>query len=251
MLLKVLIYAYTQQIYSCRKIAKALRENIYFMWLSGNNHPDFHTINRYRGVILRESIGEIFGAVLRLLEEGGYIKLEKYFVDGTKIEANANKYSFVWAKNTQRYKAQVQEKVTELLEKIDQINAAEDAEYGERDLPERGGSGPLDAARLEEVIQGLNKQLNQSQKGKEEVETGARMEPPQSEVPLTPPPEESSVKEKEKKPSKQKTKEQKIRKMVTQLSEEYLPRMQKYEEQEKILGDRNSYSKIDHDASCR
>lgn len=49
MLLKVLFYAYLCNIYSCRKIAKALEENIYFMWLSGNSTPDFRTINRFRG----------------------------------------------------------------------------------------------------------------------------------------------------------------------------------------------------------
>ena len=86
MLLKVLIYAYTQQIYSSRKIAKALRENIHFMWLSGNSQPDFRTINRFRGVVMKATIGEIFGAVLSLLMEGGYVKLENYFVDGTKLE---------------------------------------------------------------------------------------------------------------------------------------------------------------------
>jgi transposase len=69
MLLKVLIYAYTQQIYSSRKIAKALREN-YFMWLRGNNRPDFHTINRFREVIVKETIAEIFAGVLVILEEG-------------------------------------------------------------------------------------------------------------------------------------------------------------------------------------
>lgn len=118
MLLKVLIYAYTQQIYSSRKIAKALRENIYFMWLSGNSHPDFHTINRFRGVVVKATIGEIFAAVLSILVEGGYVKLENYFVDGIKVEANASKYSFVWGKSTKRYKEQVQTKVTELLERL-------------------------------------------------------------------------------------------------------------------------------------
>ncbi len=52
MLLKVLLYAYTQKIYTSRKIAKALREDITVMWLAGNNKPDFRTINRFRAVIL-------------------------------------------------------------------------------------------------------------------------------------------------------------------------------------------------------
>ena len=49
MLLKVLIFAYCQRVYSSRRIAKALRENIHYIWLSGGNQPDFRTINRFRG----------------------------------------------------------------------------------------------------------------------------------------------------------------------------------------------------------
>ena len=51
MMLKVLVYAYTQKIYTARKIAKALRENIYFMWLSGKQTPNFRTINLFRSTI--------------------------------------------------------------------------------------------------------------------------------------------------------------------------------------------------------
>lgn len=235
MLLKVLIYAYSQQIYSSRKIAKALRENIYFMWLSGNSHPDYHTINRFRGVVVKETITEIFAAVLLILIEGGYVKLENYFVDGTKLEANASKYSFVWAKNTKRYKEQVQGKVADLLATIEQINAAEDAEYGEKDLPERGGSKPLDAAQVEAKINELNERLRQ-------------MSP--AEKPEEPP---QAVKEAKKKGDKgkqrHKSKAQQLAKGIQQLAEEYLPRLKKYEEQEAILDGRNSYAKTDHAAT--
>jgi transposase len=93
MMLKVLVYAYTQKLYSSRQIAKALRENIHFMWLSGNNTPDFRTINRFRSSIMKEIIDEIFKNVLELLIEEGLVKLENYFLDGTKIEANANRYT--------------------------------------------------------------------------------------------------------------------------------------------------------------
>jgi transposase len=48
MMLKVIVYAYTQKIYSSRKMEKALWENIGFMWLSGGNRPDFHTLNNFR-----------------------------------------------------------------------------------------------------------------------------------------------------------------------------------------------------------
>ena len=53
MLVKVLFYSYLSNIYSCRKIAKALGENIHFMYLSGNSTPDFRTINDFRGKILK------------------------------------------------------------------------------------------------------------------------------------------------------------------------------------------------------
>src|SRR3972149_9836987 len=64
MMLKVLVYAYTQRTYSSRRIAKALRENVHFMWLSGQSRPDFRTINRFRGAVMRGIIQEVFGAGL-------------------------------------------------------------------------------------------------------------------------------------------------------------------------------------------
>ena len=246
MLLKVLIYAYTQQIYSSRKIAKALRENIHFMWLSGNSCPDFHTINRFRGVVVKETINEIFAAVLVILEEGGYIRLENYFLDGTKVEANANKYSFVWSKNTKRFKGRVQEKVDELLEQIEQLNAAEDAQYGTGDLPERGGDKGLDAAQLEARIAELNERLRQM--------------PPEEETPPSPPAageggesnpsSPTSINQaKTEKRKRHKTKTQLLAEHIRHLTKKYLPLLKRYEEQEIILGERNSYAKTDHDAT--
>ena len=89
MMLKALVYAYSQGIFSSRQIAKALRENVYFMWISGQNRPDFRTINRFRGEVMKGIIQEVFAATLDILIEAGYVKLEKYFVDGTTMEANA------------------------------------------------------------------------------------------------------------------------------------------------------------------
>ena len=102
MMLKVLIYAYTQRAFSSRRIAKELRENINYMWLSGMSQPDHRTINRFRGVIMKEVIEEVFYGIIEELIDLDYISLEKYFVDGTKIEANANRYSFVWKKSTEQ-----------------------------------------------------------------------------------------------------------------------------------------------------
>lgn len=76
-------------------ILEALRENINFMWIAGGNKPDFRTINRFR-LQMKDIIEDIFYEVVKLLLEKDYIKMRNYFLDGTKIEANANKYTFVW-----------------------------------------------------------------------------------------------------------------------------------------------------------
>jgi transposase len=237
MLLKVLVYAYTQQIYSSRKIAKALRENIYFMWLSGNQQPDFRTINRFRSEVVKDTIEDIFASVLELLIEGGYVKLENYFLDGTKMEANASKYSWVWSRSTKHYKRKLHEKVKGLIQQIEQANAAENAEYGERDLEELGPDEPLDSQKLEQKIQELNQRL--------------KAQPNEPEVNKQKPslPEEKPPKPKKKRGKRGKSQLQKAQEALKKLEGDCLPRQQKYEEQERKLAGRNSYSKTDEDAT--
>jgi transposase len=84
MLLKVIIYAYTQRVFSSRRIAKELRENVNYMWLSGMSRPDHRTINRFRGEVMRKVVEEVFYGIVDQLLDRGYIDLEKYFIDGTK-----------------------------------------------------------------------------------------------------------------------------------------------------------------------
>lgn len=248
MMLKVYLYAYTQKIYSSRRIAKALRENLPFMWLSGNNRPDFRTINYFRGQILKGLIEEIFVALLVLLIEDGYIKLEDYFVDGTKIEANANRYSFVWAKSTQRYKKQLSEKVAALFKEIEQLNRAEDARYGERDLEEVGEDRPIDGQKLAERVSELNEQLKgEPAKAEDDQEDG---EPPAGGTGSPSLSQELADKLEEVKEALEAHPEDKLLKQIAkQIESDYLPRAQKYETQERKLAGRNSYSKTDEDAT--
>ena len=102
MRLKVLIYGYMTGTYSSRMIAKQCRENVNVMWLTGFQKPDFRTINTFRSEKLKDSIEEIFVSTVKLLNRKGYVSLEKYFVDGTKIESAANKYTFVWKKAVEK-----------------------------------------------------------------------------------------------------------------------------------------------------
>ena len=98
MLLKVLVYGYLSNIYSSRKMEQALKENIHFMWLSAMSRPDHNTINGFRSERLKGEIKAIFTQIVLLLEKEGVVSLETTFVDGAKIEANANRYTFVWGR---------------------------------------------------------------------------------------------------------------------------------------------------------
>lgn len=159
MLLKVLVYAYTQKAYSSRRIAKAVRENVVYMWLAGGNKPDFRTINGFRSCHLKECIQDVFSETVGILVEEGYIGFKKYFVDGTKIEANANKYSFVWKKATDKFKARLESRIREILADVDRAVVEENEEYGDRDLEELGGDGPIPAEKLKAAIGRINEKL--------------------------------------------------------------------------------------------
>lgn len=67
MLLKILVYGYLENCFSSRKLEKATRENIVYMWLSGMQRPDHHTINRFRSERLKQVIDDIFSKVVLLL----------------------------------------------------------------------------------------------------------------------------------------------------------------------------------------
>ena len=67
---------------------------------------------------MKETVDKVFASVLQLLIEKGYVKLENYFLDGTKIEANANRYSYVWGKSTRKHNEKLQGKIKELLKQV-------------------------------------------------------------------------------------------------------------------------------------
>ena len=101
MMLKVILYAYMNNIYSCRKIEKLLHRDIHYIWLAGYEKPDFITINRFRNRVKNE-INEVFTQTVLLLSSKGFISLNVEYIDGTKIESKANKYTFVWRKTVER-----------------------------------------------------------------------------------------------------------------------------------------------------
>nr|WP_193014013.1 transposase [Staphylococcus equorum] len=119
MMLKVILYAYTQSIFSGRRIEAALSDSIRMMWLSQNRKPSYRTINRFRvHPIMDKLLKSLFVNFRTQLIEQKLIDNESIFIDGTKIEANANKYTFVWRKNTERYNKNVIEKSKSLYEEL-------------------------------------------------------------------------------------------------------------------------------------
>lgn len=115
-LLKVVIYAAMEGEYSSRNIHSACTRDINYIWLlNGEEAPSHHEISRFRSTRLSECYEELFYQFVQKLKDLGEIKFEHLFVDGTKIEANANKYSFVWKKSTTKYEARLLEKLDKLM----------------------------------------------------------------------------------------------------------------------------------------
>ncbi len=128
MMLKVLVFAYLSNVYSSRRIEDLLRRDIYFMWLAGMKRPDFRTINYYRGKRLKEGFDAVFTQVVRLLHEEGFVSLKVQYIDGTKIESVANKYTFVWRGSVEKYDARLKAKTEALLSQIEQSHVIENQE---------------------------------------------------------------------------------------------------------------------------
>ena len=101
---KILTYAYSQNIYSSREIETACRRDINFMWLlAGQKAPDHSTIARFRTGFLADACENLFSQMVRRLADAGELSKETVFIDGTKLEACANKYTFVWKKSVGKW----------------------------------------------------------------------------------------------------------------------------------------------------
>jgi transposase len=121
LMLKVLVYGYVTNVYSSRKIEQSLQQNIHFMWLSGMSYPDHNTINRFRSERLKGVFKEVFSQVVLLLIDHGHITLKEIYLDGTKIEANANRYTFVWGKAIRKSRDRIQRQLKELWAYAEQV----------------------------------------------------------------------------------------------------------------------------------
>ena len=203
MLLKVILFAYTQKVYSSRGIEKMLHENIPMMWLAAFQKPDHRTINEFRGVRMPNIMDDVFEQFILQLIDEGVIDLQHIFVDGTKIEANANKYSFVWGKAVSNYTEKLQEKIKELVEEVRELTEQEMKELSLEEQLKRT------AANLDQQVADLEQSLEATQ----QVEKRQELRQVKSEK----------------------------KKQLKLIKEDLGPRLVRYAQQRQILGERNGY----------
>ena len=111
-LFEVLVYGYLCGIYSSRKLEEACRYRIDFLWLLGEAEaPDHSTIARFRTGRCRAALEDLFYQLVRKLEELEETDHKAVFIDGTKMESRAGRYSFVWRKSVEKHLASVKEQI--------------------------------------------------------------------------------------------------------------------------------------------
>lgn len=204
-LFKILVYGYMNQIYSTRKLEQACKRDINFIYLlGGTNAPDHTTLARFRSKRLTSAIEGLFNQFIVQLAAEKELSLETVFIDGTKLEANANRYTFVWKKSLLKNEAKMQEKMKTNLPQIAQT-------FGIKFHVE----AEITVHRLKRLYKQL-KRLQQQQGLVFVHGKGTRKKPLQRAIEET---------------------------------ETYLSRLKTYNAQKHILGERNSFSKTDHEAT--
>ena len=171
---KVLTYAYMNGIYTSHKIEQSCRRDINFLWLlAGNKAPDHATVARFRQKYLAESLDDLFYQMVNALYKMGEIRFENVFIDGTKIEANANRYTFVWKRAVNKNELMMYERVKSLVSEINLVEI--------KDFTVLAGSLTTDIVKVLdylndkkvsekiEFVQGIGKRKTQLQKWIEQL----------------------------------------------------------------------------------
>ena len=129
MMLKLLVYAYATGVFSSRKIARKIDEDVAFRVLGAANRPNFRTIHRFRAEQLDE-FKKLFVEIVRLAKRSGLLKLAAVALDGTKMKANASKHKAMSYQRLQQEEARLEAEIQQLIERAQQTDAAEDKLHG-------------------------------------------------------------------------------------------------------------------------
>ena len=216
MMLKILLFAYSRRVFSGRKIELMLEENVPMMVLADHQKISYHTINNFRSSNhANELVKKSFLYFTNLLEAEGLINEGAVFIDGTKIEADANRYTFVWRKAVEKFHKKLKGQAVELYDEL----IAKEVVKAMAQEKVRTSQGLAELAQETEAeIEKLTKKIEQEPRA---IPGG----------------------------SPRKARRRRLKKLLHKLRKDYVPRMKKYEEAEEIFAGRNSYSKTDHDAT--
>ena len=168
LMLKVMVYAYMDNTYSSRKIEKAMRENINFMWLANREVADHNTIARFRSKKLKGVFKDIFKQVVLLLAQEGLVTLKEVYTDGTKIESVAGRYTFVWGNAIKTRKEKMMQQLEEMWEYAQGIADEEDKDPTPPDFKK------VDKKKVEQTAKKINKILKGNEKATPKAKVKAR-----------------------------------------------------------------------------
>ncbi|WP_245249899.1 IS1182 family transposase, partial [Vagococcus allomyrinae] len=215
MMLKLILCGYTQSIFSGRKIESLSKDSIRARWLTQSHYPNFRTINRFRvNPIVQPLLEECFVQFRNQLVSQELIDTDAIFIDGTKLEANANKYTFVWKKSINNYEKSLTKKSKELYQKMVEDEIIPALKEEEDQLTEENFSTIVQS--LEQKVDELTAQIEASETTEER----------------------KTIRSERKEP----------RKLLKQFND-FKARKENYRAHRKQLGERNSYSKTDSDAT--
>ena len=120
-MLKTILYGFMDTGYvSLRELDDRCKVNLRYMYLMDSETPSYHCFGDFINEELLEGIEDIFKAVMEYIRQADHVDMQHVYIDGTKLEANANKYSWVWRKGTEKSRYRLFEKVTALLSEINE-----------------------------------------------------------------------------------------------------------------------------------
>jgi transposase len=168
MMTAVLLYAYTQGVFSSRRIARACEERVDFMAVTALQKPDFRTVNEFRRRHLK-ALGDLFVQVLRLCRRAGLLKLGHVALDGTKIKANASKHKAMSYGRMQSAEKELASTVAGWLKRAEAEDEEEDREFGKDrrgdELPDWVKNKQERLARIRAAKQALEEEAKRDKGG--------------------------------------------------------------------------------------
>ena len=216
MMLKMCLFAYSRSVFSGRGIERMNEESIPMKWLTGDTSSTYKSINNFRSSEhASKLIKYSFLMFSSLLSDNGLIKDEALYIDGTKLQADANIYSFTWKKSIELYEANLNQKVADLYDQV--VQSQVDLALSREQLEDSSG---IEA--IVEAVEGELEEVEQAIVAEKKVPKGG---------------------------SVHKRRRRTLNKFRNKCVKDFLPRKQKYEKDWQTFQGRNSFSKTDPDAT--